>query len=243
MAKALDAPKLLMPKATAVWLIENTLLTFEQIADFTGLHKIEIQALADEDIGLGIVGRNPVAHKEVEQEELDKAQTDPEYQMKMVKSKNPGVKIRAKGPKYTPVSKRGDKPDAIAWIIKHHPEITDAQITRLVGTTKPTIAAVRDRTHANSSNIRPRHPSELGLCTYQELEKASEKGLRAQGKDPEAVKAERARQLEEEQKAQEEDISTASGAAGAFAGFDFSNFLNSTGSGSNNENGSGEDQA
>ncbi len=227
MSKPQDAPKLLMPKATAVWFIDNTVLTFEQIADFTGLHSIEVQALADGDVGKGIVGRDPITEDNVlEESELDKAKADPEYLMKMIRSRSdlPSVKMRAKGPKYTPVSKRGDKPDAISWIIKNHPEISDAQICKLVGTTKPTIESVRDRSHPASSTIRPRHPAELGLCTYQELEKASEKGLRAQGKDPAAVKAERQAQLEGQQQANEPAPASREG---LFAGFDFSNFLSS----------------
>src|SRR5690606_19109898 len=129
---------------TAVWLVENTALTFEQIANFTGLHPIEVQALADEEVGRGIVGRNPVENHEVVQEELDKANADNSYMMKRAKNDLPSVKLRAKGPKYTPVSKRSDKPDAIAYILKHNSEISDAQICKLVGTTKPTIQAVRD---------------------------------------------------------------------------------------------------
>lgn len=224
MSKPQDAPKLLMPKATAVWFIDNTALDFEQIADFTGLHSIEVQALADEEVGRGMVGRDPVKNNELAQEELDKAIADPSYKMKMLRSRTdlPSVKVRAKGPKYTPVSKRSDKPDAIAWIIKNHPEVSDAQITKLVGTTKPTIQSVRDRTHPNSANIKPRHPAELGLCTYQELEKASEKGLRAQGKDPAAVKAER---LAAQQSARVEPEKPENPKEGIFAGFDFSNFM------------------
>lgn len=234
MSKVLDAPKLLMPKATAVWLIENTALEFEQIAAFTGLHSIEIKALADEDIGLGIVGRDPVLNGEVEASELEKAKADKTYVMKMKKSRGdmPSVKMRAKGPRYTPVSKRGDKPDAIAWILKNHPEISEAQIVKLVGTTKPTIASVRDRTHPNSSNIRPRHPAELGLCTYQELERASDKGLKAQGKDPAAVKAERLAKLEQERDIHEKEEQEQK----PFGGFDFSNFMKTSGSG-NSDNG------
>lgn len=226
MSKPLDAPKLLMPKATAVWLIENTALSFEQISGFTGLHNIEIQALADEDVGLGIVGRDPVLNGEVDAEELEKAKKDSTHMMKIRRARGdmPAVKVRAKGPRYTPVSKRGDKPDAIAWIIKHHPEISDAQIVKLVGTTKPTIASVRDRSHPNSSNLRPRHPAELGLCTYQELERASDKGLKAQGKDPAAVKAERLAQLEKDRPVQEDEPQEAK----PFGGFDFSNFIRST---------------
>ncbi len=233
MSKALDAPKLLMPKASAVWMIENTALSFEQISNFTGLHTIEIQALADEDVGLGIVGRDPVLNGEVEREELEKAIKDSSYMMKLKKGRGdmPAVKVRAKGPRYTPVSKRGDKPDAIAWILKHHSEISDAQIVKLVGTTKPTIASVRDRTHPNSSNLRPRHPAELGLCTYQELERASDKGLKAQGKDPAAVKAERLAQMEKDRPVQEEEPQET---AKPFGGFDFSNFIRSTGTGADN---------
>jgi len=229
MNKAPIAPKLLMPKATAVWLITKTALTFEQIADFTGLHTIEVEGLANDDIDAGMIGHDPVANGEVTREELDKAQADPAYRMraKPDRSDMPAVKVRAKGPKYTPVSKRSDKPDAIAWVLKNHPEISEAQIIKLLGTTKPTIAAVRDRTHPTSQTIRPRHPAELGLCTYQELEAASYKGLKAQGKDPEAVKAERARKIEEQNQQAEESQSPSS--SSLFGGFDFSNFMKNTG--------------
>lgn len=230
MSKPQDAPKLLMPKATAVWFIDNTALDFEQIADFTGLHSIEVQALADEEVGRGIVGRDPVKHNELDQSELDKAIADSSYRMKILRPRTdlPSVKVRAKGPKYTPVSKRSDKPDAIAWILKNHPEISEAQICKLVGTTKPTIQSVRDKTHPSSATIKPRHPAELGLCTYQELEKASEKGLRAQGKDPEAVKAERAAQAQGAM-SNEPEQEEKSSKEGIFSGFDFSNFMSNMG--------------
>jgi hypothetical protein len=221
--------KLLMPKATAVWLIENTALTFGQIAEFTALTEIEIEALANEDIGAGLVGRDPVEHGELTKEELERCQQDNSASLKLAKSDLPTVKIRAKGPRYTPVSKRSDKPDAIAYILKHNPEISDAQICKLVGTTKPTILAVRERTHPNTPNLRPRHPADLGLCTYQEYEKSSVKGLKAAGKDPEAVKAQR---LAEQQKQMEYD--TDDNQSSKSGGFDFSNFLKgttSTGSG------------
>ncbi len=230
MAKAQEAPTLLMPKASAIWLIDNTTLSFEQVAEFTGLHKVEVQALADEDVGYGIVGRDPIKNGETTQDELDKAISDGNYVMKLTRTDLPSVKTRAKGPRYTPVSKRGDKPDAISWILKNHPEISDAQIGKLVGTTKPTINAVRDRTHTNSSTIRPRHPAELGLCSYKELEAASDKGLRAQGKDPEAIKAERLKKLEQDNAPQSED----SNKTDEVGGFDFSNFL-SSGSKTNKE--------
>lgn len=214
--------KLLMPMASAVWLIDNTTLTFGQIADFTGMASLEIEALADGDVGRGIVGRNPIEHKELTQEELDRCEADPEARLVLSKSALPPVKARAKGPRYTPVSKRGDKPDAIAYIIKHNPEISDAQITKLVGTTKPTIASVRDRSHPNTPNLKPRHPADLGLCTYSEYEKASDKGFKAQGKDPEAIRAQRLadqQQAYEASQQEEEETTQSSG------GFDFSNFL------------------
>lgn len=216
--------RLLMPKATAVWMIENTVLTFRQIAEFTGLTEIEIEALANEEIGIGLVGRDPVEHRELTQDELDRCQTDPAASLRMARSELPPVKARAKGPRYTPVSKRGDKPDAIAYILKNNPEISDAQIVKLVGTTKPTIAAVRDRTHPNAPNLRPRHPAEMGLCTWQEYEKASDKGLKAQGKDPETVKAQRLAQQQKNFGDEDEDTGGSSSSSG---GFDFSNFLSS----------------
>ena len=220
-----EAPKLLMPQASAIWLLDNTTLTFEQIAEFTGQHKVTVQAIADGEVGYGIVGRDPITNNETTQEELDKSIADDSYIMKLSRNDLPTVKKRAKGPRYTPVSKRADKPDAIAWILKNHPEISDAQITKLVGTTKPTINAVRERTHPNSSNLRPRNPAELGLCTYAELEKSSDKGLRKQGKDPEAIKAEKLKQFEQESAAQ--DTENNNDSTGEVGGFDFSNFLSS----------------
>ncbi len=221
MSNALNVSgQLLMPKASAVWLIDNSTLSFNQIAEFTGLSEIEIEALADGEIGKGIVGRNPIDHNELTQEELERCQADAGASLKISKSTLPPVKSRAKGPRYTPVSKRGDKPDAIAYILKHNPEISDAQIVKVVGTTKPTINAVRDRTHTNTPNLKPRHPAELGLCTWAEYEKAVEKGLRAQGKDPEAVKAQRlADQQAELSQPEENDSQSGTG------GFDFSNFM------------------
>lgn len=225
MATKIPVAGLLMPKATAVWLVENTPMTFEQIADFTGLHPIEVQALADEEVGRGIVGRNPVEHSEVTQFELDKAidsalNGDASYRMKMAKSDLPSVKVRAKGPRYTPVTKRQDKPDAIAYILKHHPEISDAQICKLVGTTKPTIQSIRDREHPNMSNIKARHPVDCGLCTYSDLDAASRKGLKAQGKTPEEITAHKEKILQSQQLPEEEPKQA--------TGFDFSNFLKSS---------------
>lgn len=223
MAKAAQqSAQLLMPKATSVWLIENTALTFKQIAEFTGITEIEVEALANEEIGKGLVGRDPIDYGELTQDELDRCEADPAASLKIAKRDLPAAKVRSKGPRYTPVSKRGDKPDAIAYILKHNPEISDAQICKLVGTTKPTIGAIRERTHPNTSSLRPRHPAELGLCTYQEFEKAYHKGLKAAGKDPEAVKAQKEAELQESlNKPQEGDTGSASGTGG----FDFSNFM------------------
>lgn len=224
MAKAAEniTGRLLMPKASAVWLIDNTTLSFRQIAEFTDLTEIEIEALADGDIGKGLVGRDPIEHNELTQDELDRCQLDPAARLKFARNELPTVQSRAKGPRYTPVSKRGDKPDAIAFIIKNNPEISDAQISKLVGTTKPTIASVRDRSHPNTPNLRPRHPAELGLCTWQEYEKASDKGLKAQGKNPEEVKAQR---LAAQQGKYAESLETENQGSGKTGGFDFSNFM------------------
>lgn len=220
---------LLMPKATAVWLVENTALTFRQIGDFTGLHEIEVQALADEEVGRGIVGRNPVENNEITQAELDKAIADGNYKMRLAKNDLPTIKLRAKGPRYTPVSKRADKPDAIAYILKHHPEISDAQICKLVGTTKPTIDSVRTRSHPNTPNLRPRHPVDLGMCTYAEMEAAIHKGLRAAGKNPDEIQAQRSKAFENMERDGEEKPAQAP--TGNTPSFDFSNFLGKSGSG------------
>jgi hypothetical protein len=170
----------LMPKATAVWLVENTSLSFEQIAAFTGMHELEVQAIADGEVAVGIVGVNPVAGGQLSQEELDRCQDDPKSFLKMNQTDIPLPRARSKGARYTPVSKRQDRPDAIAWLVKHHPDLTDAQIARLIGTTKPTISSVRDRSHWNATNIKPQNPVTLGLCTEADLEKAVVISMRRQ---------------------------------------------------------------
>ena len=162
----------LMPKATAVWLVENTALSFIQIADFCGLHELEIQAIADGDVGMGMQGMSPISNGQLTQEEIDRCAADPKARLKLVKSVNPMPKARGKGARYTPVSKRQDRPDGIAWLVKNHPELQDVQIVKLLGTTKPTIKAIRDKTHWNSANITARNPVTLGLCTEADLEKA-----------------------------------------------------------------------
>jgi hypothetical protein len=171
----------LMPKATAVWLVENTTLTFDQIADFCGLHALEVQAIADGEVAQGMHGLDPVANGQVTHEDIKSAEGDPARRLTLTLSAVPEVGNKQKGPRYTPVARRQDKPDAIAYLLKAHPELSDAQIVALIGTTKPTIAGVRERTHWNMLNIRGRHPVTLGLCTQFDLETAIEKARR-QGK-------------------------------------------------------------
>jgi hypothetical protein len=163
-----DQPKPLMPHATATWLVDNTSLSFEQIADFCGLHILEVQAIADGLTGSKYTGRNPVHAGELTQAEIERGQADPSYRLKMHKA--PVEITRTKGPRYTPVSKRQDKPDGIAWILRNHPEVSDAQICKLIGTTRSTINAIRDRTHWNIQNIVPKDPVALGLCSQRELD-------------------------------------------------------------------------
>jgi hypothetical protein len=187
----------LMPKATAVWLVENTSLTFDQIADFCGLHPLEIQAIADGEVANQMQGLDPVANGQTTTEEITRCQTDPHARLKLGPQAMPLQVVRHKGPRYTPIAKRQDKPDAIAFLLRNNPELSDAQISKLIGTTKPTIAAVRDRTHWNSPNIKPRHPVGLGLCTLDEIEQAVARANR--GKKPaseEAVQFDEAEELE-----------------------------------------------
>jgi uncharacterized protein len=162
----------LMPKATAVWLVENTSLTFDQIGDFCGLHPLEVQAIADGEVAVQMIGVDPVTNGQITMAEIERCQQDPATRLKLSEQAHPEPIVRHKGPRYTPIAKRQDKPDAIAWLLKNHPELTDGQISNLIGTTKPTIQAVRDRSHWNTPNIKGRHPVALGLCTLEELEMA-----------------------------------------------------------------------
>lgn len=175
----------LMPKATAVWLVENTTLTFDQIAEFCGLHVLEVTAIADGEVGQNIVGINPIIKGQLTQAEIDRCQKDTKAKLKLLTAEVP-VKKRAKGPRYTPVAKRQDKPDGIAWLVKHHPELSDTQISKLIGTTKPTIAAIRDRSHWNSANIKARNPILLGICNPIELEESIQRARKRIEGDPNA---------------------------------------------------------
>ena len=161
-----DTP--LMPHATAAWLVDNTALTFEQIATFCGLHILEVQAIADDTAATKLTGRDPIRSGELTQAEIDRCVADPKARLRL--EKQPEQMRRTKGPRYTPVSKRQDKPDGIAWIIRNHPEVTDGQISKLIGTTKTTIAAIRDKSHWNYANITPKDPVTLGLCSQRELD-------------------------------------------------------------------------
>ena len=161
----------LMPKATAVWLIDKTALTFSQIAEFCGMHPLEVQAIADGEVAQGIVGYDPVANSQVTAAEIKRCEADPEARMKLSASTLPGPK-RQRGARYTPVAKRNDRPDAIAFVLRNFPQLTEAQLGKLLGTTKDTIQKVRDRGHWNSANIKPRDPVILGLCSQTDLNAA-----------------------------------------------------------------------
>lgn len=161
----------LMPMATAVWLVDNTALTFGQIAEFCGLHDLEVQGIADGTVAMHMVGQDPVANGQLSWDEINRCQADPSGSLKIITA-DIAPKQRTKGPRYTPLSKRGDKPDAIAWLVRYHPELTDLQISRLVGTTKPTILSIREKSHWNISNITAKDPVALGLCNQLELDAA-----------------------------------------------------------------------
>jgi len=165
--------KPLMPKATAVWLVDNTSLSFDQIADFCGLHPLEVKGIADEDVAKGIKGMDPVSAGQLTREQIDAAEKDPKLRLKMAppKHKMPAVKLK-KAPRYTPVSKRQDKPDAVYWLLRNHPEFADADIIKLIGTTKATIQKIRERSHWNATNIKAVDPVTLGLCSQLELDLA-----------------------------------------------------------------------
>ena len=173
----------LMPKATAVWLVENTALTFAQIGEFCGLHALEVQGIADGEVAIGIKGLDPTGNGQLDMAEIERCVADPAARLKLKTSVNPAPVKRAKGPRYVPVSKRQDKPDAIAFLLRYYPELSDAQISKLIGTTKPTITAIRERSHWNSSNIRPRDPVTVGLCKQMDLDEAVEKA-RKLGRKP-----------------------------------------------------------
>ncbi len=164
------ATQLLMPKATAVWLVDNTALTFEQIAQFCSLHHLEVKSIADGDSAQGIKGLNPLSTGQLSQENIKEAEADPKVKLLLLDPKVKVPELKKKGPRYTPVSRRQDRPSAILWLVRSHPELKDAQIIRLVGTTKTTISAIRDRTHWNINNLQPLDPVTLGICSQIDLD-------------------------------------------------------------------------
>jgi hypothetical protein len=183
--------KPLMPKATAVWLVENTSLSFEQIAEFCGLHVLEVKGIADGDVAQGIKGMDPISSGQLTREQIAQAEANPEMRLTVAEHKIdiPPVKTK-RGPRYTPLSRRQDRPNAVLWLLRNHPELKDSQIMRLVGTTKPTIAAIRDRTHWNSANLQPQDPVTLGLCSQIDLDAEVKKAAkRAPAPQPAAERA------------------------------------------------------
>lgn len=167
--------KPIMAKATAVWLVDNTTLTFKQIADFCELHELEVQGIADGDVATGVKGFDPIANNQLTQEDIDKAEENPLQKLKLKFNPAAVGEEKRRGPRYTPLSKRQDRPASILWLVKFHPELSDGQVSKLVGTTKPTIQAIRERTHWNIANIQPIDPVALGLCKQSELDAAVQK--------------------------------------------------------------------
>lgn len=187
--------KPLMPKATAVWLVENTALSFEQVAEFCGMHLLEVKGIADGDVAAGIKGMDPISSGQLTREEIARGEKDPGYRLRIADRKVDIPQVRTKrGPRYTPVSRRQERPNAVLWLLRNHSELKDSQIIRLVGTTKPTIAQIRGRTHWNSPNLVPQDPVTLGLCSQIDLDAEVAKAARrvererkAAGLEPEKV--------------------------------------------------------
>ncbi|MBT8414394.1 MAG: DUF1013 domain-containing protein, partial [Boseongicola sp.] len=175
--------KPIMAKATAVWLVDNTTITFKQVADFCGLHELEVQGIADGDVAQGVKGFDPIANNQLTQDEIDAAEKDPLHKLKLKYNAAAVGEEKRRGPRYTPLSKRQDRPAAILWLVKFHPELTDGQVSKLVGTTKPTIQSIRERTHWNISNIQPVDPVALGLTKQSELDAAVQKANAKKAKE------------------------------------------------------------
>ena len=175
--------KPLMAKATAVWLVDNTTLSFKQIADFCGMHELEIQGIADGDVAPGVKGFDPVGNNQLDEGEIEKGQKDPLYKLRLKFNASAVGEEKRRGPRYTPQSKRQDRPAAILWLVKFHPELSDGAIGKLVGTTKPTILSIRERSHWNINNITPVDPVALGLCKQSELDAAVQQAVRRKAAD------------------------------------------------------------
>ncbi len=187
--------KPLMAKATAVWLVDNTTLSFKQVADFCGMHELEIQGIADGDVATGVKGFDPVANNQLDPGEIEKGQKDPLYKLRLKFNAAAVGEEKRRGPRYTPLSKRQDRPAAILWLVKFHPELSDGAIGKLVGTTKPTILSIRERTHWNINNITPVDPVALGLCKQTELDAAVQVAVRRKAADGDVMNDDERRKL------------------------------------------------
>ncbi|PWG16827.1 DUF1013 domain-containing protein [Salibaculum griseiflavum] len=187
--------KPIMAKATAVWLVDNTTISFKQIADFVGLHELEVQGIADGDVAAGVKGFDPIANNQLTQDEIDAAEKNPLHKLKLKYNAAAVGEEKRRGPRYTPLSKRQDRPNSILWLVKFHPELSDGQISKLVGTTKPTIQSIRERTHWNISNMEPIDPVALGLCKQTELDAAVQKANAKRAKDGEVMSDDERRKL------------------------------------------------
>src|SRR6056300_897496 len=187
--------KPIMARATAVWLVDNTTLTFKQIADFVGMHELEIQGIADGDVAVGVKGFDPVANNQLSQEDITKGEENPLHKLKLKFNPAAVGEEKRRGPRYTPLSKRQDRPASIYWLVKFHPELSDGQISKLIGTTKPTIQAIRERTHWNIANITPIDPVALGLCKQSELDALVQKANAKKLRDGEAMSDDERRRL------------------------------------------------
>ncbi|WP_068116920.1 DUF1013 domain-containing protein [Tropicimonas marinistellae] len=187
--------KPLMAKATAVWLVDNTTISFKQIADFCGLHELEVQGIADGDVAAGVKGFDPVANNQLDQIEIDRAENNPLHKLKLKFNAAAVGEEKRRGPRYTPLSKRQDRPNSILWLVKFHPELTDGQISKLVGTTKPTIQSIRERTHWNIQNMQPIDPVALGLCKQSELDAVVQKAAAKKAAEGEVMSDDERRKL------------------------------------------------
>lgn len=212
----------LMPKATAVWLVENTALSFDQIAQFCGLHRLEVQAIADGEVAVGMVGMDPVASGQLTKQEIERCEQDPSADLQLHQPDIPMPQRRSKGPRYTPVTKRAEKPDAVSWLLKTYPELSDAAVARLIGTTKQTINSIRDKSHWNTPNIKPRSPVMLGICRQADLDVELEKARKRrpqEAAEAEEKRAAEAARLEEERQREQ---AAAEAEADPFAAFGLS---------------------
>jgi hypothetical protein len=195
LSKESEMGKPIMAKATAVWLVDNTTISFKQIADFVEMHELEVQGIADGDVAAGVKGFDPIANNQLTAEEIKAAEANPLHKLKLKFNAAAQGEEKRRGPRYTPLSKRQDRPASILWLVKFHPELSDGQISKLVGTTKPTIQAIRERTHWNISNIQPIDPVALGLCKQSELDAMVQKAAAKKAKEGEVMSDDERRKL------------------------------------------------